>query len=555
VRKLFGIVLALALVLIFSIVATTPVVADNGTVYNQTQETYHATIQDAIAEAADGDTIHVYPGTYTGVVSINVPNLTLQAVDEDGIVIDATEHTADPLVTIDADGAAVAVWAVQWDHGTVIIEGFTVTNWHDGGIVVGRGGTTVHVLRNYVFPPEGVKTRQPIQVAGPSPQVIGNLVKAAYLDDPYWVATGILVNMAENALIQGNVVVSPNDLADVGIAVSNTSTGDTWGVYEVTGNVIHGNEVIGCRNGILIQAVGGDVENTTITDNELENNEIGLRFSDPHEEGYEITLTEVSSNTFTNNDIQVIDEDELDIDLESILDDNEFDRAVVVRDGLGGPIKVPTVFSRIEDALDAAEPGDTIEVKAGAYVGYDPLLDAEIAEASIHVGLDAKAGTDNVSAEATGGDDDTIVAVAEFVGNPTAVDPGFVVNDVFFFDVHVGGELPDELEVTASCPGGDCSGMILKWFDGTEWLDVSPAAVDDNGVFRFTLDDESSPTIAELTGTPFGLGNPTPPPPITVGWEGSPVNKAAVMAPWIGLFSAMMAGASLLVVRRRRARV
>jgi len=38
-----------------------------------------------------------------------------------------------------------------------------------------------------------------------------------------------------------------------------------------------------------------------------------------------------------------------------------------------------------------------------------------------------------------------------------------------------------------------------------------------------------------------------------VGWETYPVNKLVVMAPWIGLVAAIMAGLSLLVLRRRRA--
>jgi uncharacterized repeat protein (TIGR01451 family) len=41
--------------------------------------------------------------------------------------------------------------------------------------------------------------------------------------------------------------------------------------------------------------------------------------------------------------------------------------------------------------------------------------------------------------------------------------------------------------------------------------------------------------------------------PFAVGWEVSPVDKLALLAPWIALFAAIVAGASLLVVRRRRA--
>jgi hypothetical protein len=40
--------------------------------------------------------------------------------------------------------------------------------------------------------------------------------------------------------------------------------------------------------------------------------------------------------------------------------------------------------------------------------------------------------------------------------------------------------------------------------------------------------------------------------PTTVGWETYPVNKLRVLLPWMGLFAAIMAGATLLVLRHRR---
>jgi hypothetical protein len=40
--------------------------------------------------------------------------------------------------------------------------------------------------------------------------------------------------------------------------------------------------------------------------------------------------------------------------------------------------------------------------------------------------------------------------------------------------------------------------------------------------------------------------------PFTVGWQASPIDRLAVVAPWIALFVAVVAGTSLLVLRRRR---
>ena len=563
-KKLLSISIALALALSFSVVSTTPVAAGGNTLEVGDGKTY-ATIQAAIDDASDGDTIHVYPGTYTEAadpgktaVLINVPNLTLQAVDEHGDVIDATEHFESPLVTIDADEAEIGVRATAEDLGSVTIEGFTVTNYSDGGVLGGRTGTTANVLRNYVLPPE-VTSRQPIQVAGPSPQVIGNRVKAAYLDSEGWAAAGILVVDAENALVQGNVVYG-NDLADFGIAVANYWDGAVYGgISAVVNNTIGSNIVTGCGSGIVIQAVGGQVGTTTIVGNTITGgSDFGV---DVWAINHDITDVQIVGNDIANNDVGI-----------GTYDDGGAITGTQVHwnniyDNLGYGVEhlademLDATLNWWGDASGPSGEGSGTGDAVSANVDFMPWLmeedGAETTETDTATGVDAEASTENVSAEASGGNTDTTVSVGEYVGEPTGIDPGFVVNDLFFFDVHVSGTEPDELVVEVKCPGSDCSGMVLKWFDGTSWQDVTPAAVDVNGVFQFTLDHESSPTIAELTGTPFGLGNPEPdpPPPVVVGWEGSPVNKAAVMAPWIALLAVLMAGAALLVVRRRRAEI
>jgi len=48
------------------------------------------------------------------------------------------------------------------------------------------------------------------------------------------------------------------------------------------------------------------------------------------------------------------------------------------------------------------------------------------------------------------------------------------------------------------------------------------------------------------------FGQTLPPPP-TVGWETYPINKVRVLLPWIALLTAIIIGASLLVLRHRRA--
>jgi len=185
-------------------------------------------------------------------------------------------------------------------------------------------------------------------------------------------------------------------------------------------------------------------------------------------------------------------------------------------------------------------------------VDFTPWLGAAITDqdtgctADRATGENAFAETDNVSATASGGGTDTTVTVAEYVGDPSGVSPGFIINDVFFFDVHVGGTDPDTLIVEVKCPGADCSGVVLKWFDGTVWWDVAPVSYT-NGTIVATLDGESSPTIAQLTGTRFGAGNPVDP---VVGGTAQHTGRLALLLPWILLGAAIIAGAAISVRRR-----
>ena len=110
------------------------------------------------------------------------------------------------------------------------------------------------------------------------------------------------------------------------------------------------------------------------------------------------------------------------------------------------------------------------------------------------------------------------------------------------------------------------------------WVEVQNTITDANGKYGFCGLEDGEYRVSEvvqanwnqvaplpnqhLVTLPGGASDPVLGPflnfeneqggPFTVGWEASPIDKLAVLAPWIALFAAIAAGMSLLVLRRRR---
>ncbi|MDD3687804.1 MAG: hypothetical protein PHE56_13700, partial [Bacteroidales bacterium] len=203
----------------------------------------YSSIQIAINNASDGDTIMVGEGTYTEAVSINVPNLTLQSIEgRDKTFID------NPNVGSETQGIGVLA-----NMGVVTVDGFTVQNFRNG-IIQGMSaaeGTAFIVKNNKVIPENNDTTpylRNGIQVTGEGSQVIGNYVVGAPLTSA-WASSGIGVVNTKNVLVEDNTVNTGN--AGIGISIYNYSN---VLVEEIT---VRDNTIIGAGKAIRLDGRSG----------------------------------------------------------------------------------------------------------------------------------------------------------------------------------------------------------------------------------------------------------------------------------------------------------
>lgn len=230
-------------------------------------------IQAAVNAAHTGDTIRVFPGTYTEQVTVpdTKDRITLTAVEPGKAVVKApaTLTATDGLIQIDgADDVTVrgfkitgpgnlfaGVWV--YHNGSAVIEGNTITSIRQNplggaqsgiGVVLGRGGTPGDaVIRDNTitdYQKEGIT----VAYAGSDAQIVGNTITGA---GPTAVnpQNGIDVNTGADATIIGNTVtrnVYTVDNSAVGIAA--VSAGDV---------TIAGNRVTGNSLGIVVQFTDG----------------------------------------------------------------------------------------------------------------------------------------------------------------------------------------------------------------------------------------------------------------------------------------------------------
>ena len=226
IKSILSIFFAATLSLVISIVIfpAYPVMAQ-ATIYVPDD---HATIQEAINAADDGDTVYVRPGTYTEYIIITKP-LTLEGEDRDTTIIQAL--SVPPAINI---------------QGTinVIINNLTIKNDGREGVYI-LNSSDISLMNNNIsgFYRECVKVESSTDIS-----IVGNSINAS-------TRTGMTLISTNDSNFSNNMIFN-NDQHGINLYLSNNNT--------FTGNTICNNE----RAGIFfVSSSNNEVYNNNFINN------------------------------------------------------------------------------------------------------------------------------------------------------------------------------------------------------------------------------------------------------------------------------------------------
>ena len=118
----------------------------------------------------------------------------------------------------------------------------------------------------------------------------------------------------------------------------------------------------------------------------------------------------------------------------------------------------------------------------------------------------------NARALATGGTGTLSLAQYAQGGNPAAA-ASFSATGVYF-DVSLSAGATFTGVTVSECDGA-ASGQTVYWWNGKTWAAVTPAATYGGGCLTLDINGSSSPSLADLGGTPFGVAAYVPPTTVT----------------------------------------
>ena len=350
-------------------------------------------IQDGI-DAVEGSTVNVANGTYTEPVSITGKGVTITGESEGGVIVQAdTSQTGSANVfTIDADGFDITLenmtirhgdYGIRSSAGNVNVLNCTLkhngwdgtgvpetptqsdmaTFWStyatDGGAIrIENSGRSEIAYCTVYENDRGIRFQDGSNGDIHDNDTYNNIESGIYLAaSSYTGATGCSdTNIYDNESY-GNMEHGILSIGGINNTFTNNNLHDNWNggvrLWHVADNSIQNNNTI--KNNVLYTFNG--VGNPSDAD-------AGVHVSGSDIDSGATFVAALLNNTFEDNPIQV--QDDIDVlDIADVLAQNNFDRAVTV-DHPGSSL-LPTIWSSIQDGVDAASTGDTVQVAAGTY--------------------------------------------------------------------------------------------------------------------------------------------------------------------------------------------
>ncbi len=506
----------------------------------------YCSIQDAIDDATAWDTINVAAGTYDETVK-----LTSTTASDISLV---GENRATTFIT---GGVCFAT-----DYSGLRVQNFTIT---------GNGYLNTETYE------ATVSCEWPTHYAVTNLEFSDCVFDGEGYDDGKNGRCGVLIKRLGGVVkfennefknYRGWATLDVNDGSEGGpltvtnYTFNNNNVHDNWGscalrgnpavrtdTVTVSGNTFNNNGNLAANSWAALEI--NEADSVTVSENTITNTQQGIWGEGEALQFWHITLTSltVTGNTIANNYQGIYfpggawasNLSGVHINFNNIYGNTQF--GIKAEADNTGTADAENNWWGAKDGPSGVGPGSGDAVSDD--VDYDPWLGAELEE----VEFKTINGSGTMQDTPTGGDitidavgNHTITA-AKYVSNPGGPCP--FTNEGSYYDVH----LDDATNVTSLtiqfCPAHE--NEVICYWNGSAWVQASNQ-VYSGGCIVVTITDETQPSLSDLTGLLFGKGFPVP-----VGGEAYPLNKLAILAPWIALAVLSVGGITWLTLRRRRA--
>jgi len=311
-KKFLSVLLALVLVLGFSLVTAVPVMAQtnlyvsttgNDTTGDGSSGNPWATIGYAISQAFAGDTIMVATGTYnvTAAINVNLANLTISGASATTTIVDGLGKNAsivdgaDVLFNVTASGVTIEDMTIDLGDDT--------TDFDVGVFTPNGGGINDLTVQNCILLYADVA-----QAKGEQLIHLGGGTGVTITGNAFDVASGnSMIYVGENVAGGDNdlLTVSNNTAAPVTTAAGGAGDADGGGTFfnqfgPVTNSIISGNTLTDTGGGIYLGAGSlAATDNVTVTGNTFDSTAAWAILITSEVDGVATGNIMVTNNTFT----------------------------------------------------------------------------------------------------------------------------------------------------------------------------------------------------------------------------------------------------------------